>query len=120
MLTEQEKKELNYKNLSPELKKKIDAAFGNPFFNVVIALSCQKMASEQEFILDPFLINGSSEKSRQEMETALKVAEWLPKVAYDIEKLQEKLQVNEKKEAETILSGNGETIKKKVRELHGL
>lgn len=137
MLTIQEKVELNYENLSPELKKKIDAAFSSPHFNSVLALYVQKTALEQEMINNPFTIRGDdsgferteegidkaikeSITSRQNTETAIKVAKWLQESADDLEKLQQKLTVEEKKEAEIVLSGNAEEIRNKVKTKYGI
>lgn len=137
MLTIQEKVELNYEHLSPELRKKIDAAFSSPHYNAVLALYVQKTALEQEMINNPFTIRGDDSKfekteegvdkaikeavtARQNTETAIKVAKWLQEASDDLDKLQAKLTIEEKKEAEIILSGSAEEIRNKIRDKHGI
>lgn len=94
MLTEQEKKEINYDNLSIELKLKIDTAFESPDLIIALAYSSQIQALANEMILDPFTIRGDIEislseggegidvekqdaQARQRTETALKVLDKL-------------------------------------------
>lgn len=108
MLTPEEKTELNYNNLSLSLKEKIDAVFKSPYLNSALALYSLKLALETEMIDSPFTIRGNdgtlevSEKgiseaikeaitSRQNVETAIKVAQWLTKATGDLAALQLKL-----------------------------
>lgn len=119
-LTSQEKKELNYNNLSQGLKRKIDAAFESQYFNTTLALFSQIYASQQELIDTPFTIRGVIEQSigedgvisasdvkdaikeavtaRANTETALKVSKWLIEATDDLEILQNKLSPEENRQ----------------------
>jgi len=125
ILTKSEIKELQ--KLSPELQEKLKTLIANPFFNTFIALSVQKMALETEMINAPFTIRGEESvqedeesTARQNTETVLKVGKWLPDAAAELEKLQNKLTVQEKQEAEVVLSGAAEEIRERVRNKHGI
>lgn len=138
MLTDPEKKELNYDKLSSELRNKIDAAFCSPYFNTVLAIYIQKLTLETEMIETPFTIRGDTDAgmddgedgvkkaireaitSRQNTETALKAAKWLQEAAEDIEKLQAKLMPAEKKEMDKVVIAKAEEIKNEVRRKHGI
>lgn len=108
MLTESEKKELNYDNLTPELKLKIDTAFESPDLIIALAYSSQIQALANEMILDPFTIRGSTEiqlsaggegvdiekqdaQARQRTETALKVLDKLDALGEKLKSVQANL-----------------------------
>jgi superfamily II helicase len=107
MLTESEKKELNYHKLSPELKLKIDTAFESPDLIIAIAYSKQIQALTSEMINKPFTIRGEDDievsadgvkealkeaiTSRQNTETALKVLNSLLELAENLKKIQARL-----------------------------
>ena len=136
MLTESEKKELHYNDLSDELRDKIDCAFQSPYLSSALAIHIQKRALELELMQTPFTIRGESTlevtaegvanaikeavTARANTETALKVSKWLVEVAEDLEKLQSKLTVRESKDAERIMSGTAEEIRKNVKEKYKL
>ena len=101
MLTDSEKKEINYNKLSDLLKRKIDAAFESPYYNTALALFTQRYTLEQEMIEHPFKIreiSGEGENARQNTETAIKVAKWLTETADDLEVLQNKLSPEENRQ----------------------
>lgn len=107
MLTTKEKKELNYENLSDELRIKIDSVFESPDFIVALAYAKQIMALSNEMIDKPFMIRGEetieiSEKgvqaaikeavtARQNTETALKVLSQLDDLAEKLKNIQGRL-----------------------------
>ncbi len=100
MLTEQEKKELNYENLSPELRIKVDTAFSSPDFIVALAYASQIRALSNEMIENPFTIRGEVkiEVSENGVQEALKEAvtarantETALKVLRDLDDLSAKL-----------------------------
>lgn len=104
MLTAKEKKEINYDNLSPELKIKIDTVFESPDFIVALAYGKQIQALSNEMIDNPFTIrgvasievsdNGIAEAlkeavtARQNTETALKVLSQLDELAEKLKDIQ--------------------------------
>lgn len=106
MLTDQEKKEINYHKLSPDLRLKIDTAFENPDMIVALAYSSQIKALANEMIENPFTIRGSVDSSigtegidvekedayaRQRTETALKVLDKLDSLADKLRAIQSNL-----------------------------
>lgn len=107
MLTSQEKKEINYDNLSKELKIKIDTAFESPDFIVALAYAKQIQALSNEMINNPFTIRGEATievsengvqealkeaiTARQNTETALKVLSQLDTLAEKLKEIQNNL-----------------------------
>lgn len=112
MLTAQEKKELNYEKLNPDLRKKIDAAFTNPDFIVALTYAMQISALSWEMIERPFLIRGEESQlevseagvqkaikeavtARQNTETALKVLAQLDSLSEKLKVIQQSLSPDE-------------------------
>lgn len=97
MLTEQEKKELNYDKLSKTTKDKIDSAFISPDFIVAQTYYSQIKALSEEIIKNPFTIRGGleEENSRQNVETALKVLSQLDSLNDKLKAIQQTLTIEE-------------------------
>lgn len=103
MLTEKEKKLINYDTLPEDLRLKIDTAFESPDMIIALSYASQIRALSNEMISNPFTIRGKTSmtdaeetNARQNTETALKVLKELDDLGKTLVEIQSRLSPEQK------------------------